>query len=64
MRRHALGRVTELRMMTVEEAFTRRHQMLEQMPAIGHLDGVRGSLPHPVGIGSRAVSADELDAWM
>ena len=34
----------------------------EQMPAIGDLDGLGGTLARPVGVGAGAIAAEDLDA--
>ena len=50
--------------MAAEEVLQRIGQVVDQVPAVGHLDGVGRAVPRPFGIGAAAVAGDDLDAGM
>ena len=50
--------------MPIQQAHQRLPHVAKQVPAIGHLDGLRGTGVGPFGIGTGSVPADDLHAWM
>jgi hypothetical protein len=50
--------------MQVEDLDQRIPQVLEQMPAIGHLHSIRRTLSGPLGIRPGPIPTDDLNSWM
>jgi len=48
----------------LQQPFQRFPEILQQMPAIGDLDGLRGSLARTVRVGTGAIPADDLHSEM
>ena len=63
MRPDVLGGASRCGSMPVAQSLDRLAEVAEQVPAIGDLEGVRGTLTDAVGIGTGTIAGDNLDAW-
>jgi hypothetical protein len=59
----AAGRLQE-HLVTMQHPFQRITEVLQQMPAIGHLDSLRQDTERRLGIRTTAISAHDPDVWM
>ena len=62
MRPDVLGGTSGCGSMPVAEGLDGLADVAEQVPSIGDLDGVRGTLADAVGVGTGTIAGDDLDA--
>ena len=48
--------------MPVTQGLDSLAEVAEQVPSIGDLDGIRGTLPDAIGVGAGMIAGDDLDA--
>jgi hypothetical protein len=61
---HMRRGLLETGVLTCQEPLDSLAQILQQVPAVGHLHRVWRAFASPFGVFGRAVAGDDLDAWM